>query len=320
MQDILYMIAGLVILVIGGEGVVRGSVSVAKALGLSTLLISVVIVGFGTSMPELVVSVQAAFAGAPDISLGNVVGSNICNTVLVLGAASVIFPICCKSTAIKRDILVGILAALSLALISFLDEINRIAGIAMFGSLAAYLAYCVWHDKKVVKSNKHKAHEIEIADEVDEFSYKMIVALPMAIFGIAMLMGGAKLLVMGATSIAEKCGVSEAVIGLTVIALGTSLPELATAIVAARKKHSDVIIGNILGSNLFNILAILGITSIITPISYKGQIAEQDVWIMLAIVTLLAPISFIWKKIGRTSGALLLTLYVGYIGYLAMGI
>ncbi len=309
MLDILLMVCGFVALVIGGEGLVRGSVSIAKALKLSTLLISVVIVGFGTSMPEMVVSVQAALAGSADISLGNVVGSNICNVVLILGVAALIFPVACHSKAIKRDVVVGIGAAIFLAALSFVGEISRISGLLMLLSLVAYLGYCVYIDRK--------NNSLEMAEEAEEFSYKMSVAAPMAIIGIAMLMGGAKLLIIGATSIAQKFGVPEAVIGLTIIALGTSLPELATAIVAARKKQSDVIIGNILGSNLFNILAILGTTSVITPIPYAGQIAHQDVWIMLAIAILVAPFAFVLKHINRTAGAFFLVLYVGYIGYLA---
>lgn len=317
MQDILYIISGLVVLVLGGEGVVRGSVSIAKILGLSTLLISAVIIGFGTSMPELMVSLQAAFAGSPDISLGNVVGSNICNTVLVLGSAAILYPIICDSVQVKRDVVIGMIAALFLALISFMGVINRAAGALMLASLIFYLFYGVWSEKREVPN---PVLEDEIDEEIAECNYSMAVAIPMSIVGIALLIGGAKLLVIGATSMAAKFGVSEAVIGLTVIALGTSLPELATAMVAAYKKHSDVIIGNILGSNLFNILAILGITSIVHPIKYAGQIAEQDVWIMLAIVSLLVPIIFIWNRIGRVSGTFLLSLYVGYIGYLAVGI
>jgi len=316
MQDVLYMVAGLIVLVLGGEGLVRGSVSIAKTLKLSTLLISVVIVGFGTSMPEMIVSVQAALAGSPDISLGNVVGSNICNIVLILGVSATVFPIVCASKAIKRDVVVGILAAIVMVGLSFVGVISRVSGLFMLGSLIAYLTYCTVSDRR---KNK-KAAEAEIASEVEEFNYKMIVAVPMSLVGLLLLMGGAKLLIIGATSIAAKFGIPEAVIGLTVIALGTSLPELATAAVAAYKKQSDVIIGNILGSNLFNILAILGVTSIITPIPYKGQIADQDVWIMFAIQLLLVPIIFIWQKIGKTAGIFFLVIYAAYVGYLATGI
>ncbi len=309
MIDFLLILGGLVLLGIGGEGVVQGSVSIAKRMKLSTLLISTVIVGFGTSMPEMMVSVQAAIDGAPDIALGNVVGSNICNTVLVLGVAGLIYPIACRGRQIKRDVMVGVAAALFLALISFTGIIDRIAGALMVSGLALYLGHGVWSEKK----------KAELTDaDIDDIEHKLILALPMAVVGIAMLMGGAKLLIMGAVSIASQFGVSEAVIGLTVVAFGTSLPELATAVVAAYKKHTNIIIGNVLGSNLFNILAVLGVAAVVHPIKYVGQIATQDVWIMLGIVTLLLPIVFIRKKICKPEAALFLLIYIAYMSYIAM--
>lgn len=311
MQDILLMIGGLVALVVGGEGLVRGSVSIAKSLKLSTLLISVVIIGFGTSMPEMVVSLQASFVGSPDISLGNVVGSNIANTSFILGLAAMLCPIACKTMQTKRDIVVGIVAALLLIAISYTGELGRLAGAVMFLSLVSYIAYCVWSERK-----QGVAHHSE---ELDENHYTLPVAIPMTVVGIAVLIGGAKLLVMGAIAVAQKFGVSEAVIGLTIIAVGTSLPELAAAMVASYRKHSDVVIGNIFGSNFFNILGILGVTGMVNPIKFSGQIAERDVWIMLAIVTLPLPIVFFKNKLSRLSGAVLFACYVGYIGYLAHG-
>ena len=307
MIDILFLIGGLVLLGLGGEGIVHGSVMIAERLKLSTLLISTVVVGFGTSMPEMMVSVQAALSGSPDISLGNVVGSNICNTVLVLGIAAVIFPIACNSSHIRRDVFVGVVAALFLTGLSFTGVINRFAGIAMVSILIAYLSYCIWSEKRKAKLSEQEFHEVE---------HKLLVAVPIALVSIVCLVGGAKLLVLGATSLAHTFGISEAIIGLTVVAFGTSLPELATAFSAARKKHSDVVIGNILGSNLFNIFAILGVTSIVKPIKFIGQIATQDVWIMLATATLLIPMVLTRGKIGRGEGALLLAIYVGYISWL----
>ncbi len=309
MIDFLLILGGLVLLGFGGEGIVQGSVSIAKRMKLSTLLISTVIVGFGTSMPEMVVSVQAAMKGSPDIALGNIVGSNICNTVLVLGVSGLIYPIACKGKQIKRDVVVGIFAALFLALLSLTGLIDRIAGVLMVSGLSLYLAYGVWSEKKKPKLTD---------EDIDDIEHKMILALPMALVSIIMLMGGAKLLVMGAVSIASKFGVSEAVIGLTVVALGTSLPELATAIMAAYRKHTDIIIGNVLGSNLFNILAVLGVTAVIKPIKFVGQIATQDVWIMLIVVTSLLPMVFIRRKICKLEAAIYLTIYVVYISQIAM--
>ncbi len=310
MIDFLLIVSGLVLLGFGGEGIVQGSVSIAKRMNLSTLLISTVIVGFGTSMPEMIVSVQAAFDNAPNIALGNVVGSNICNTVLVLGVAGLIYPIASKGKQIKRDVIVGILAALLLAALSFVGVIDRITGVLMVGGLSFYLTYSVIKEKKVLKLKDN--------EEVDSIGYGMKIAVPMAIISIVMLIGGAKLLVIGAVSAASKFGVSQAVIGLTVIALGTSLPELATAITAAYRKQTDVIIGNVLGSNLFNILAVLGVTSIIHPIKYVGQIATQDVWIMLAIMLLLLPVVFTRDKIDRLEAGAFLVIYIAYISYITM--
>lgn len=309
MIDVLYILGGLVLLGIGGEAIVKGSISIAKRLKLSTLLISTVIVGFGTSMPELVVSMKAALEGSPDIALGNVVGSNICNTLLVLGAAGVLYPVACQGAAVRRDIVIGVLVAVLLAMLSFAGVVDRMAGTVMVLSLAGYLSYGIWSEKKGSKELSHQ--------EVEEVEHGLIIAIPMALISIVMLMGGANLLVTGATSIAKHFGVSEAVIGLTVVAVGTSLPELATAVMAAYRKHTDVIIGNVLGSNLFNILGILGLTAVAHPIQYQGQIAEQDVWVMLAVMALLAPVAWLRHKVGRAEGFVFLGLYTGYVGWLS---
>jgi len=307
--DIIYIIGGFILLVAGGEGVVIGSVSIANHFKLSKLLISAVIIGFGTSLPELVISLQAALQDSPDIALGNVVGSNICNIALVLGVASLIYPLSCKDKNIKRDVIILILASIVLAVFSFIGTISRLSGLVLFSLMVIYLIYNIWSDKR---KNNLNLEDVEISE------YKMSVAVPISLISIILLIGGGKLLVTGAVSIAEQWGVSQAVIALTIIALGTSLPELAAAVSAARRKDSEVVIGGILGSNLFNILSILGITSMVKPIRFSEQIANQDVWVMLAIAVILLPMVLTNKKIGRAEGGFLLAIYFSYITWISL--
>jgi len=311
--DIFFVIIGLALLFFGGEGLVRGSVAVAVRLGLSTLLVSVVIVGFGTSVPELLVSLQAAFKGTPDIALGNVVGSNIANVLLILGVAALMAPVICNSTDMRRDALVGVGAAALLGVLSFAGYLSWYAGIMMVTGLTAYLWYC-YHSERKKAAAAVEAEHIQEEFHTDQDSLGKGIAF--ALGGLVLLAAGAHMLVEGAVSLASAAGVSQAVIGLTLVAIGTSLPELATAIVAALKKHADVVIGNVLGSNLFNILFVLGATATITPIPFGGRLAEIDVWVMLVIVTMLFAL-IAWKgKIGRVTGAGFLAAYLGYTVWL----
>ncbi len=317
-MDILLIVAGLALLYYGGEWLIRGSVTIAAKLKLSQLLVSTVIVGFGTSTPELMVSIEAALKGSPDIALGNIVGSNISNALLILGIAATLAFIPCHTAQIRRDAIMGGVAAAFLALLSFADIINRFAGLALLSILAAYLSYTIWHEKQAGRKEKEAQKELgeHIQEDMAEKSLSLPKAIGLTTVSLFLLMGGANVLVRGAVSIAGQFGVSEALIGLTLVAVGTSLPELATTVVAAWRKHTDVVIGNILGSNLFNILAILGVTALIKPIPFTGQIAEQDVWIMLAVSALLLPLMLSGKGIGRKEGIGMLALYAGYIGWL----
>lgn len=318
MIDLIFIFLGLILLFFGGDGLVRGSVDVAQKLNLSTILISTVIVGFGTSMPELVVSVQAALDGSSDIALGNVIGSNICNTLLVLGVAALIASISCHSAQIRRDVFAGVLASAFLVLLSFSGAINQISGLLMLMMLAAYLSYNILSEKKKRKRDRfddrklYENIEKEIVDIEGPFGKVILITVGSLFF----LVIGAKLLVTGAISIAHHLNISEAVIGLTLIALGTSLPELATACIASWRKHTDVVIGNVLGSNLFNILGVLGFTAIIKPISFSDRIAGQDIWTMLAISAFLVPLILSGRKISRIEGAVMLSIYFLYFFWL----
>lgn len=314
--DFAFVIAGFFLLFLGGEGLVRGSVTIAMRLGLSTLLVSVVIVGFGTSVPELLVSLQAAFKGTPDIALGNIVGSNIANVLLILGVSAFMMPVLCQGKDIRRDAAVGVAAAALLAALSFTFELTWYAGALMAGGLASYLYYCYHSERKKQAADEVASH---VEEELDTAGERLITGIVFALGGLALLVAGAHMLVEGAVSLATAFGVSQAVIGLTLVAIGTSLPELATAIVAALKKHADVIIGNVLGSNLFNILFVLGLTSLVAPIPFAGRIAAIDVWFMLAVVTLLYALIKFQGKITRPVGAVFLTVYVAYTAWLYLG-
>ncbi len=308
------ILAGLVLLFFGGEGLIKGAVSLAHNFKLSKLLVSTVIVGFGTSMPEMTVSIGAALRDAPDIAVGNVVGSNICNILLIIGIAAILTPIAVSGIAVKRDAIVMIIASLILCGLGAVGVISALSGAIMFGLLLAYIGWSYQQDKKASIANTTAEHiEEDVAGTTD---LKPLIAMLYSLAGLGTLIGGAYILVEGAVSIARGFGISEAVIGLTIVAVGTSLPELATSVVAALRKHSDVIIGNIVGSNIFNILAILGITAMISPIQISAQIASIDVWIMLGVAVFLSIYLLRGITIGRISGILFLAAYIAYTAWL----
>ena len=310
MIDVLMIIGGLVLLFFAGEG----AVSLATNFGLSSLLVSAVIVGFGTSMPEMTVSISAALKGAADISVGNVVGSNIANILLIIGMASIIAPIAISAKAVRRDTLAMLLATFIMLGLSALGVIQFFYGLLMLAILGGYIAYSYSQDKKA------KAAVVEHIQE-DVVGEEMIATPKAVLYSLAGLIGliiGAYMMVEGAVAIARDFGISEAVIGLTIVAVGTSLPELATAAVAAFRKHTDVILGNILGSNIFNIFSILGVTALITPVPVNPQIAAFDVWVMTAVALWLSFYLFKGKTIGMITGALMLVAYMAYTAWLYM--
>lgn len=298
------MAAGLVGLYFGAEWLLRGAIAVAQKLAIPTLIVSLVIVGFGTSMPELLVSVRAALTGSSDIALGNVVGSNTANILLIIGACAMIFPITHWDKGVKRDTYVMIAAALLLLGLVQFEAIGRIAGLLMVVGLIAYIVYAYVQGKESME---------ELADE--EVKHETLGTGFMALLiagGLATLFVGAELLVRGATNLARDFGVSEAVIGLTVVAVGTSLPELATGIMSALRKHSDIMIGNIVGSNIFNILFILGVTSVIQPIAVAPRFGEFDVPVMLGVTIGFAFLLLSHLGVRRLTAGAMLVAYVGY--------
>lgn len=305
--------AGLVLLFVGGESLVRGSVAIAERLGLSKLIIGLVIVGFGTSTPELLVSVKAALGGSPEIALGNVVGSNIANILLIVGIAALILPISGWRRTAMREALVAGLVALALFGLVQGQAITLVEGVALLTVLCVYLMASYWLEKRETAANVFEQETEEFEDIPIRRAW---LAPTLVLVGIALLVFGADLLLDGAVSIARAFNVPDAVIGLSLVAVGTSLPELATAIVATIRRHPDVVIGNVIGSNIFNVLAILGTTAVIQPIEISARFRTIDTPIMLAASCGLILLLFATKKIGRVWAALMLLTYAGYMAFL----
>ncbi|KCZ94138.1 calcium/sodium antiporter [Hyphomonas johnsonii] len=323
----LMVLGGLVLLFVGGEALVRGSVSIARKLNISELVIGLTLVGFGTSVPELVTSLQAIDKGAVGISVGNVVGSNIANILLVLGVAAMIRPIMTNPRALSRDgmIMLGVTALLCVLI--WFDGFSRVAGIALLVLLATYLIYSLVADQSR-DSDPASLHAAE--GGTVEASYGLLLGLVIAVAGLAGVVLGANLLVDGAVTIARDLGVSETIIGLTIVAVGTSLPELSTSVIAAFRGKSDVALGNVIGSNIFNVLGILGMTALVHPFTLRGGMAveamsqqhvssiisSKDVGALILSVFLLMLFVMTGRRIARWEGAVLLLAYALYFGLL----
>jgi len=310
------LILGFVLLVVGGESLVRGAVATATRLGLSPLFIGIVLVGFGTSTPELVTSVQAALAGSPGIAVGNIVGSNIANILLILGVGALLLPMACHPGLLSRDGTVLVLSAAALGAVVLVGALDRWTGLAFVAALLAYVAFTYVRESDS-PDEAAQMHEAEAALQLTEQPMPLWLALLIALAGIALTIVGARLLVSGAIELATAMGVSETLIGLTVVAVGTSLPELVTAVIAALKKEADVAFGNIVGSNIYNTLGILGITATVQPLDVPREIADFDIWVMLAATVLLLFFAISGWRVSRREGAVLLALYAAYVGYLA---
>ena len=312
----LQIIGGFILLLIGGELLVRGAVALAKSWGMPTLVIGLTVVAFGTSAPELVVSGKAALDGHAGIALGNVIGSNISNILLVLGIAALIYPIAIDSKLGKFDGISMVLATvLVIAFMMTGGELSLIEGVILLLSLIAYLLITLRNTRRDKAMAEAQIHEIEEQVHVSVNSWQ---AGGLVAIGIACLVFGADFLVGGAVSLARILGMSEAVIGLTLVAVGSSAPELATSVVAAFRRHSDVAMGNIVGSNLFNLLGILGIASIAAPIDVDPVFIKFDVWVLLAATLVLFGLMRFGKKIGRIMGGILALGYISYIVTLFM--
>jgi cation:H+ antiporter len=308
--SILQAIGGLALLYLGGDALVRGASALALRLGISPLAVGLTIVAFGTSAPELVVSVDAALGGANDIAVGNVVGSNIANIALILGLSALVCPTTVHAKIVRLDAPLMILA--SLALIGALanGHVSRIEGALLALGLAGYAVFTFWEARRETKAVKR-----EFASAAPSRPLPLIWSTVFVAGGLLMLVAGGHLLVTSAVRMATALGVSQATIGLTIVAIGTSLPELATSLIAAFKRQGDIAIGNIVGSNLFNILGILGATATLRPLAL-GAISAIDLTVMLALSATLLVLLHSRPALARTEGAVLLTSYVAYIAWL----
>ena len=329
---VLLIIGGLVLLFAGGEFLVRGSVGVARRLGMSELLIGLTLVGFGTSMPELVTSLQALSDGSVGLSIGNVIGSNIANVLLVIGAACLISPIVTNPRALARDGLFMVAVTALFAAVIWIDGFTRLTGLIFIGILAVYLLVSVLLDRRR-GSAAGAVHSGEA--EVVETTEPLWISLLLALGGIVGVILGARFLVSGGSDLARVFGISETVIGLSIVAIGTSLPELVTSVVSALKGKADVALGNVIGSNIFNILGIMGISAAVFPFSLMASrepaagtpvdvsameygemtslVTMQDMGALALSVFLLVLFAYTGRKLARWEGVVLLMSYAVYM-------
>lgn len=312
MLNLLWLLVGVGLLTLGGEALIRGALAAAQRFRVSPLLAGLVIVGFGTSAPELVVSVDAALSQRPDIAVGNVVGSNIGNVLLILGLCALVTPLTVARGALRRDgvsVLTG--SVLFIVLVGG-DALTRIDAVILILALFAYLAWAYLseanRDDPTAEIHKHEAEELSALPR------SLGVTITALIVGLALLILGSRVLLHGAIGLAEAWGIPEAVIGLTLVAVGTSIPELAVSLIAAIRRHADVAVGNILGSNIFNGLGILGISAILQPLPVHERILAFDQWFMLGSAVLLVAFLFTGYRLSRWEGGLLLLSYVIYLG------
>jgi cation:H+ antiporter len=310
LEIVLYLVGGLVLLFVGAEGLIRGSSNLAIKIGITPLVVGLTVVAFGTSTPELVVSLKAALLGNSSISLGNIIGSNIANIALILGVAAIIKPLDVHAKVIMREIPIMIGISLLLLFLLLDGELGFIDGLIFVIGLVVYIIANVMMARK----EKNPAVDTEFKEGLKS-KLGIPISIILMIVGLGLLILGANLFVQSAVAIAKKFNVSDAIIGLTIVAIGTSLPELITSIVAAYKNESDIAIGNVVGSNIFNILGILGITALIIPISSVG-ISNIDLGVMLITAIILFPLSRTGFSISRFEGVFLLVGYAGYVYYL----
>lgn len=317
MLDYLLLLAGLAVLILGGDLLVRGSVGMAEKLHIPALIIGLTIVAFGTSAPELFISVQAALKGASGIAIGNVVGSNITNVLLVMGIPALLAPTICDEEGIGRNILVMIGFTLVYMAMLLDGNLDRFEGFVLLALLGLYL----YGQVRVARRKKIRASAdlADYHDEIKSVPTKWPVIIGLILGGLVALPVGAELTVTYATVIARYWGVSDAVIGLTIVALGTSLPELATSIMAILRGNVSLAIGNVVGSNIFNIGSIMGIATLIKPMTVEGHILTYDIWIMLACAVLIAALAHWQVKIGKRVGSVMTALYVIYIAVVFAG-
>lgn len=318
-MTIIMLAVGLALLVVGAEALVKGASRLAVAVGISPLVIGLTIVAFGTSAPEMAVSVGAAWSDAADLALGNVVGSNIFNVLFILGTSALIAPLVVAQQLVRLDVPLMIAASIVVWLMALDGCIGRLDGIVLFSGIIAYTVFLV------TQSRKEKNPEV-VAEYNREFgetkagTTKHFTNVTLMLIGLALLVAGSQLLVKGAVQVAEYFGVSELVIGLTIVAAGTSLPELATSIIASIRGERDIAVGNVVGSNLFNLMAVLGLSGVVSPagIPVPASVLAFDIPVMVGVAVACLPVFFAGFVISRGNGALFLFFFVAYTFYVVM--
>lgn len=311
------LLLGLVILTLGGELLVRSASKLALSLGITPLVVGLTVVAFGTSSPELLVSVSSAVQGSSDIALGNVVGSNLCNILLILGASALIAPLAVNQQLLRLDVPVMIGVAVLMLLLSLDASIGRSDGFILVLLLLVYVGGLVWLSKRT--PTEEFTSDDDSGPAIIE---KLLSSRKGQVGGIAVGLGllalGADLFVDGAVQLAREFGVSELVIGLTIVAVGTSLPEIATSIIAALRGQRDIAIGNVVGSNIFNILCVMGVTALVQPVTVSAAALTFDIPAMVAVSIACFPLFYVGMELDRWRGALFLSYYVAYTAYLVL--
>lgn len=314
----LSLISGFVILLFCGDLLVRGAVSLALKLGIPSMLIGLTVVAFGTSAPELVVSIRAALTGVSGIAIGNVVGSNIANVLLVLGIPALIYPTLCDQVSVRRNTIFMVSATLIFIFLCLFGQLVFWQGLILFTLVLLFLGYVATHAVNTANGSGAAAieEEFELPDESSGLPQSPIMIVLFLAAGVLGLPLGAHFIVDGGTEIARAFGVSDSAIGLSLIAFGTSLPELATTVIAALRRQADIAVGNVLGSNLFNILGVMGITAMVAPIDVPSAFIWFDLWVMLIAALLVVPFAMSRGTITRSAGAFFLIGYVAYLYFL----
>jgi len=319
-MPVILLLIGFLLLYFGAEWLVKGASRISILIGLSPLLIGITVVAFGTSLPELLVSLISAIKGKDMLAVGNVVGSNICNIALILGISSIFHPISCQKEVVKRDFPLMIFISIFLVIISLDSRIDRIDGSFLFSGLIGYTIFNYLEDRKKKDVSIDYLEEIGIEEVKKKDNFLISKQIILVLAGIFFVVFGARIVVNSAERLMRILGISEKVIGLTVVAFGTSLPELATSAVAAYRRHMDISIGNIIGSNAFNIMCVLGLTSIIRPIQIKGGIFKSGLFIDYLIMLFISIVPYLMARkdllITRKNGLFLLFSYMLYLIYL----
>ena len=306
-MDILFLLLGFIILMLGGEFALRGAVGLARFMRVSPAIIGFTVMGAGTSAPELVVAVEAVLAGNAGIAVGNAIGSNIANTLLILGAGALIRPLSCDPRAVRQDGVMMLLAALLLCGLGLLGGIAAWQGGAMLALLAGFMWWSYRQDRR--RQNAATELHEKVGEKNADVPTGVVKIIACILAGFAGLVYGAALLIESAVAIAEAAGIPQSIIGLTLVAFGTSVPELTATMIAAYRHRTDVAVANVLGSNIFNILGVLGTGALFGPLGFSGHIVAVDQWIMLASAALLLPVMITGLRISRLEGACMLGAY-----------